>query len=750
MTAFAATTRAPDVKATVTGFGQIDSLKNEIYQTRVLEDGSTIAVERAGRNVWISRWHANGSPDTTFGKGGAIPPAMIGGKLAGIRAIAIQGDSLIVARGGSRWSLPAYLQRYGPDGNLDRTFGKNGLVRFGQGAFEYESSLQTVETDEAGRIYIGGIVRGKVQVTRFLPSGRIDRSFGLSGSARIEAEGGTVWLRPSDAGIYVNGFRSLWRIGYDGFLDPAFTAELPRGTNMITDFEIGPGGKPLLVIDDLLIRLENDGDRDPLFGTNGVMDISLARSDIQLAVDTSQRMLLTGFRRIGGIGSAFDDSVIQRLLPDGSPDNSFDGDGELVWNFAPGERDRIIDLIVGPEDRVLVTGRTIAHPRWDEYLARVNQSGEPDETFGENGVLGFHVLVPSTDAIHALARSGRKIIAAGESGRAAGFVRYLANGRLDRTFGGDGKVKVKVTEGTVDDVVRAIISTSDGGLLACSYTYPVPTLIRLKQDGTLDPGFGSGGIKQLDGFRRCGGMRELPGDRFMVGGRDKAGAVAARIFGDGSIDSGYGHDGYARIPRSQIPEQMHWSFGADGTAWIADSRSVAKLQPDGDLAGRFGSNGILELDGKSGRPEGSWLAGMVVGRDGSIYLADRKGISRVIKLNRRGKLDTSFGGDGIAKFDPAGRRFTVNDIAVNEDGRPVLAGRVNRDPCEPRCNWKAAWVSFDPKGRPAKLRTGPSRELWLSELRSVTISKEKILLGGVAHTNLGGTDFLFLRAPLRP
>lgn len=750
--AFTSTTAASPhgAKVTITGFGQVPGWKNEVFQTEVLEDGSTIVRERGDLRIWISRHHPDGSLDVGFGEGGVIPSKRFDGQLADIQGFAMQGNSLIVASGGSqRGSRPVFLQRFGPDGKPDRSFGRNGLVRFKQNTFNGEASLQTVATDAKGRIYIAGTVARRLQLTRFLSDGTLDRSFGKSGNVRLISDGGEIGIRMNDEGIYLSSYRSLWRLYYNGETDLSFDPRLPRGTSPITDFELGADGRPLVVTDKLLTLLQTDGTPDYGFGTSGSLEIPLAKSSIQLALDGSGRMLLGGLRRIGGSGAQFDDSVLLRLLSDGSPDPGFGSGGEIISDFAPGSRDRIIDLQSGPDDSVVAVGRTIAYADWDEYLARFDQAGVPDPTFGEGGRLDFNVFSRSADEIHDLARSGRKILAAGEAGGAASFARYLADGRLDRTFGGDGKVKVEPFDDRWGYAAKSVSPTAEGGLLACVYGYPAADLIKLKRNGTLDGGFGTGGILHLDGFRRCGKVKTLGGDRYMVGGRKLEGAVVTRIDGQGNFDPGYGGDGIADVPGNQIPDQLKFAFAKDGTAWVSDSRTMTKLGPDGDPAKGFGVDGTLELDGRQGRPEGSWLAGMVVGPGGSIYLADRKGRARVLKLNARGKLDPRFGKAGVAWISPRGRKFRVNDLTLGDAGQVILAGSSMRDPCPYSCSARAAWVKVSRSGHPGGLQAIPrntSAASWGAGLSSVIHTGKQTALGGTTHTDAGGADFLLIRS----
>ncbi|MCB0587991.1 MAG: hypothetical protein KDD06_22055, partial [Phaeodactylibacter sp.] len=76
------------------------------------------------------------------------------------------------------------------------------------------------------------------------------------------------------------------------------------------------------------------------------------------------------------------------------------------------------------------------------------------------------------------------------------LARFNSDGSLDTTFGNQGKVFTQIGPG--DDEITSLAVQADGKLLACGFTVDGPDhkpyLVRYNSDGTLDPGFGSGGI----------------------------------------------------------------------------------------------------------------------------------------------------------------------------------------------------------------------------------------------------------------
>jgi uncharacterized delta-60 repeat protein len=85
-----------------------------------------------------------------------------------------------------------------------------------------------------------------------------------------------------------------------------------------------------------------------------------------------------------------------------------------------------------------------------------------------------------------------KIIVAGESDRGFALVRYQSNGRLDATFGVEGKVRTAL--GT--DGASALALQADGKIVVIGKVYQEYTgvdygVLRYNADGGLDEGFGT-------------------------------------------------------------------------------------------------------------------------------------------------------------------------------------------------------------------------------------------------------------------
>jgi uncharacterized delta-60 repeat protein len=106
----------------------------------------------------VTRYNNNGTIDTTFGTHGAAVTPFPGNAFSAVAALAVQANGDIVAAGVTEVKNPVFgqepsdfaLARYTPNGQLDATFGNNGLVTtaFGtNGANAAAASALAIQSD---------------------------------------------------------------------------------------------------------------------------------------------------------------------------------------------------------------------------------------------------------------------------------------------------------------------------------------------------------------------------------------------------------------------------------------------------------------------------------------------------------------------------------------------------------------------------------------------------------------------------
>jgi uncharacterized delta-60 repeat protein len=301
-----------------------------------------------------------------------------------------------------------------------------------------------------------------------------------------------------------------------------------------------------------------------------------------------------------------------------------------------------------------------------------------------------------------------------------GAVRLTAAGAPDPGFGPGGftsPLEVDPWEGiNLEAQGEAVAAQEDGKTVVAGYlqegirrpTAFSPLLARYQADGSLDPGFGDGGI--VAGPRSFGrggialhGVAVAPGGRILaVGGRNErflgteapAGVVLA-YDPDGSVDSAFGQGGRVWFPqrsRSGYSGLRTLKILADGKILVAgylDFRLfLARLNPGGGLDRTFGGgDGRVVVDIQSGTccP----TASLAVQGNGRIVVAANGGhlLRRRVFLARflaNGRLDRSFGDRGVQAPLRPWRLSEASDVAIQGDGGILTVGRSERTKRNPR------------------------------------------------------------------
>lgn len=123
-------------------------------------DGKIVVAGRGNNNgqslFALTRYNTNGVLDNTFGIGGIVTTSI--GTFSRTYAIAIQVDGKIVVGGysqnGPGTNYNICLSRYISNGNLDVTFGSNGIVNTFIGTSSSSAQAIAIQTD--GKIVVGG------------------------------------------------------------------------------------------------------------------------------------------------------------------------------------------------------------------------------------------------------------------------------------------------------------------------------------------------------------------------------------------------------------------------------------------------------------------------------------------------------------------------------------------------------------------------------------------------------------------
>ena len=180
----------------------------------------------------------------------------------------------------------------------------------------------------------------------------------------------------------------------------------------------------------------------------------------------------------------------------GDLDPTFSGDGKLTdWaGYAHG-------VAIQPDGKIVMVGLAAANDN-SFSVARYNTEGSPDVTFGVNGRVTTTFGSDDAESMAVAVQSDGKIVAAGyvcpcgDYGAAAfAIARYNPDGTLDLSFDGDGKVITSIGNG--DDSLATLVIDGSGRIVAAGNSYNGSqadfAAVRYNADGSLDSSFNGDG-----------------------------------------------------------------------------------------------------------------------------------------------------------------------------------------------------------------------------------------------------------------
>lgn len=363
---------------------------------RIVAVGWTTATGSA--DFALARYHADGTLDASFGRGGKVTTAFAAGSSDMALAVALQPDGKIIAAGQtSNGNSDFALARYNVDGTLDASFGANGTVTTDVLALSSDAAFAVVVQAD-GKIVAAGQadVDGGFDfaLARYNRDGTLDAAFGVGGKV----------LTPFDDEPS----------GQDFSVAQAFAVALQP------DGKIVAAGQAFIEssFDFALARFNTDGTRDVDFGTRGRATTNFAGGHDRaraVAIQPDGRIVAVG----GGATSTGFDFALARYDGNGSLDPTFGGSGKVTTDFA-GPSDFAFSAVAQPDGKIVAAGQSLIAGSSVFALARYTSTGTLDATFGFGGRMVTNF--PGTNEVAlsvALQRDG-KVVAAGRAAVRAG------------------------------------------------------------------------------------------------------------------------------------------------------------------------------------------------------------------------------------------------------------------------------------------------------------------------------------------
>lgn len=310
----------------------------------------------------LSRYQANGQPDASFGGDGTAFTAV--GGWGSLTTLSRQPDGKLLV-GGSH-PTPHFMRqewlliRYQDDGTLDRTFGRRGYIT-GPAGRDGGGVPQDTAVQPDGRILVLIHRRTSLYLARYLPDGRVDRSFARGFPVALPVE-------PPDYG------RSRLLLQPDGRIVAA-------GMVSAGDWNQSWG----------IVRYLPDGTLDPGFGRQGLVTTPMGPADnhqdraYALALQADGRLIVGGSTLRQDFEGYTQDMAIARYTPRGELDPSFGEAGRVIQDFGDNP-DEIFALAVQPDGKVVALGHSALMRLGQIVVLRYLPDGSLDPNFGAAGL----------------------------------------------------------------------------------------------------------------------------------------------------------------------------------------------------------------------------------------------------------------------------------------------------------------------------------------------------------------------------
>lgn len=368
-----------------------DKLKQgyTVYRsTAVQKDGKIVAAGYTWNGMHfkfaVSRFNANGSPDSSFSDDGTKTDSFGPGDDYA-HSVAVQDDGKIVAAGlgfdGKYYHFA--FARYNSDGNPDKTFSGDGkeLLKF-DSADEF---INAIAMQNDGRILAAGVSNNNTAVLRLNADGEPDPAFGTGGISTTS---------------------------YGSNVSAANAMSLQKNGKIVVAGNAGAGFT--------LARYNADGNPDKNFADNGKLTGSFGyvySTGNSVAVQNDGKIVLVA--DVSYLESTMGFAVA-RFTPDGTADSSFGQDGVVVP-----------DDVLSHVNSVIIynSGKILAGGSWGNHssITCINSAGKIDSAFGDNGTLITRIS-GQQDMINAITIAGNRLYTAGTAacpGNLGTLAKYL-------------------------------------------------------------------------------------------------------------------------------------------------------------------------------------------------------------------------------------------------------------------------------------------------------------------------------------
>ncbi|HXS36519.1 MAG TPA: T9SS type A sorting domain-containing protein [Flavipsychrobacter sp.] len=388
-------------------------------------------------------------------------------------------------------------------------------------------------------------------------------------------------------------------------------------------------------------------------------------------------------------------------------DSTFSGSGiDIVTPDVPAPilyQHYITQMSVMADGRIVMSG-IITGSNWFEII-RLHSDGTPDSTFNNNGIITFATTTEAITFTQLKVDASGNIFLCGTafgSGNSNFCVYKITSaGRFDSTFAGSGMLEIALNTWNFG---QSFDIQNDGKIVVGGYTEDNTTgiyeycLTRLLADGTLDTAYGTSGYavcmySQLFKYSPTANMgycvSRLAGNKMLLSGmytNINGSLFIVRYNSTGTPDSSYGVNGLVQVSLDsnyllvlrQVTDDSGNAYELCQYRDLAEVHlDVIKITSSGKIDSSYGINGIASIDSiQNVYPYAYW--GEFLQSGGKLLVAGTEdtGINAkyaVTRLTSAGVPDTTFGPNGILTVY-RGMNDHCNSGALIPEGDILLAG----------------------------------------------------------------------------
>ena len=268
-------------------------------------------IQGQNRDILLMRFNADGTPDASFGNNGAVQfdPSLGGNDELADLFVTSTGKIVIVGTTNAG-NTDQIIARFNSDGTLDTSFKQTGYWITGVAGVD---TWMTVWVDSSDRIVVAGSMSDgsgqNLAVGRLMPNGNLDPSFGFNGLNVFDYGSNERFLdihwHDFSKRYYllalIDGKYSVMALNEDGDTENSFDGDGRKSldlygsdTESFMQVTTGPNGDLFLVgsvassgdaSDVLIVKMYNTGDLYLPFANNGIYRANLGQSASEYATE---------------------------------------------------------------------------------------------------------------------------------------------------------------------------------------------------------------------------------------------------------------------------------------------------------------------------------------------------------------------------------------------------------------------------------------------------------------------------------